>query len=166
MTTSAAGTDAPNVSHVWRAFRSACRTFWVLGSTNVRRDRDVCPPGGTTESHVPAPPELPPLDARTTPRAPENARTELPCSSVKLSELRDAHVALAAGRIHADNVARFRSHERARDRRLRAELARLEVLLGGADDRERLLPAGGFVHERDRRAECDDVAGGRRVHHA
>src|SRR5690349_7769395 len=83
-----------------------------------------------------------------------------------LAQFRDAHVALAARRIDLDDGADLGSDQRTRDRRFGAQLAGLEVLLGRAHDRERLLLAGGLVHEGHRRAKVHDVAPGRRLHHA
>src|SRR5690349_14291374 len=82
-----------------------------------------------------------------------------------LAQFRDAHVALAARRIDLDDGADLGSDQRTRDRRFGAQLAGLEVLLGRAHYRERLLLAGGLVHEGHRRAEVHDVAPGRRLHH-
>src|SRR4029077_3690053 len=59
---------------------------------------------------------------------------EQPAWDLQLADLRDAHVALAARRLDRDDVADLGSHERLGDRGLRAELARLGVLLGRPDN--------------------------------
>src|SRR5439155_26039069 len=80
-----------------------------------------------------------------------------------LTQPRHAHVARAARRFDRDDVADLRPDQRAADRRLRAELAHFEVLLGGADKRERLLAARALVDERHGRAEGHGVAARRRL---
>src|SRR5436305_4977204 len=66
----------------------------------------------------------------------------------------DAVAALAARRLYGHGLAGARADQRACNRRLERQPARLEVGLGRADERELVLLAGGLVDDDDGRAEA------------